>query len=106
MATVFVNAISRAVGTTEVISFTAPEKCIVIGGSINNLLSTTVPFTIKIRRGTEDTYIQKDKRIEAGDPFELSKGNKLVLATGDKLIVSAKVDSSIDAVFSILQGVA
>jgi hypothetical protein len=106
MATVFVNAISRAVGTTEVISFTAPEKCIVIGGSINNLLSTTVPFTIKIRRGSEDTYIQKDKRIEAGDPFELSKGNKLVLATGDKLIVSAKVDSSIDAVFSILQGVA
>jgi hypothetical protein len=106
MATVFVNAISRAVGTTEVISFTAPEKCIVIGGSINNLLSTTVPFTIKIRRGTEDTYIQKDKRIEAGDPFELSKGNKLVLATGDKLVVSAKVDSSIDAVFSILQGVA
>ena len=106
MATVFVNAISRAVGTTEVISFTAPEKCIVIGGSINNLLSTTVPFTIKIRRGSQDTYIQKDKRIEAGDPFELSKGNKLVLATGDKLIVSAKVDSSIDAVFSILQGVA
>lgn len=106
MATVFVNAISRAVGTAEVISFTAPEKCIVIGGSINNLLSTTVPFTIKIRRGSEDTYIQKDKRIEAGDPFELSKGNKLVLATGDKLIVSAKVDSSIDAVFSILQGVA
>lgn len=106
MATVFVNAISRAVGTQEVISFTAPEKCIVIGGSINNLLSTTVPFTIKLRRGTEDTYVQKDKRIEAGDPFELSKGNKLVLATGDKLIVSAKVDSSIDAVFSILQGVA
>jgi hypothetical protein len=105
MATVFVNAISRAVGTQEVISFTAPEKCIVIGGSINNLLSTTVPFTLKIRRGTDDTYIQKDKRIDAGEPYELSKGNKLVLATGDKLVISAKVASSIDAVFSILQGV-
>lgn len=105
MATVFVNAISRAVGTTEVISFTAPEKCIVIGGSISNLMSTTIPFTLKIRRGLEDTYIHKDKRIDAGDPYELSKGNKLVLAAGDKLIISAKVDSSIDAVFSILQGV-
>ena len=105
MATVFVNAISRAVGTSEVISFTAPEKCIVIGGSINNLLSTSVPFTLKIRRGTEDTYIQKDKRVDAGEPYELSKGNKLVLATGDKLIISAKVAASIDAVFSILQGV-
>jgi hypothetical protein len=106
MATVFVNAISRAVGTTPVVSFTAPEKCIVIGGSISNLLTTTVPFTLIIRRASEDTYIQKDKRIEAGEPFELSKGNKLVLAPGDSLVVSAKVDSSIDAVFSILQGVA
>jgi hypothetical protein len=33
------------------------------------------------------------------------KGNKLVLSTGDKLVVSAQVASSIDAVFSILQGV-
>jgi hypothetical protein len=33
------------------------------------------------------------------------KGNKLVLAVGDKLIVSSKVDSSLDVVFSILQGV-
>jgi len=105
MATIFVNAISRAVGTSEVISFTAPEKCIVIGGSISNLKSTTIPFTLKIRRGSEDTYIHKDKRIDAGDPYELSKGNKLVLATGDKIVISAKVDSSIDAVFSILQGV-
>jgi len=105
MATAFVNAISRAVGTTEVISFTAPEKSIVIGGSITNKLSTTVPFTLILRRGTDDTYIQKDRRVEANDPFELMRGNKLVLNTGDKLVISAKVDSSIDAVFSILQGV-
>ena len=105
MATVFVNAISRAVGTTEVISFTAPEKCIVIGCSITNLLSTTVPFTIKIRRGSDDTFVHKDKRIEAGEPFELMKGNKLVLLPGDKLVVSSKVASSLDVVFSILQGV-
>lgn len=105
MATVFLNTISRAVGTTEVINFTAPEKAIVIGCSISNLLSTTVPITIKLRRGSEDTFIHKDKRIESGEPFELMKGNKLVLASGDKLIVSSKVDSSIDVVFSILQGV-
>jgi hypothetical protein len=105
MATAFVNAISRAVGTTEVISFTAPEKSIVIGGSITNKLSTTVPFTLILRRGTDDTYIQKDRRVEANDPFELMRGNKLVLNTGDKLVISARVDSSIDAVFSILQGV-
>ena len=105
MATAFVNAISRAVGTTEVIGFTATDKSIVIGCSLTNLTSGTVPVTLVLRRGSDNTYIQKDKRIEAGEPFELMKGNKLVLASGDKLVVSAKVDSSIDAVFSILQGV-
>jgi hypothetical protein len=105
MATVFVNAISRAVGTTEVESFTAPEKSIVIGCSVTNVLSSTVPMTIKLRRSGVDTYIHKDKRVESGEPFELMKGNKLVLQTGDKLIVSSKVASSLDVVFSILQGV-
>jgi hypothetical protein len=105
MATSFTNAIANAVGTTEQIVFTATDKAIIVGGSVSNLLSTTVPFTIKVRRGTTDTYVHKDKRIESGEPFELMKGNKLVLAAGDKLIVSSKVDSSLDVVFSILQGV-
>jgi hypothetical protein len=105
MATSFTNAIANAVGITEQIVFTAADKSIVVGCSITNLLSTTVPITIKVRRGTTDTYIHKDKRVESGEPFELMKGNKLVLAASDKLIVSSKVDSSIDVVFSILQGV-
>jgi hypothetical protein len=105
MATSFTNAIANAVGTTEQIVFTATDKAIVVGGSVTNILSTTAPMTIKVRRGTQDTYVHKDKRIEAGEPFELMKGNKLVLAAGDKLIVSSKVNSSLDVVFSILQGV-
>jgi hypothetical protein len=105
MATSFTNAIANAVGTTEQIVFTATDKSIVVGCSVTNILSTTVPITIKLRRGSQDTYVQRDKRIESGEPFELMKGNKLVLASGDKLIVSSKVDSSVDVVFSILQGV-
>jgi hypothetical protein len=105
MATSFTNAIANAVGTTEQIVFTATDKSIVVGCSITNLLSTTVPITIKVRRGSTDTYVHKDKRVESGEPFELMKGNKLVLQASDKLIVSSKVDSSLDVVFSILQGV-
>jgi len=37
---------------------------------------------------------------------QIFKGNKLVLAAGDKLIISSGMAASIDAVFSILQGVA
>lgn len=105
MATTFTNATVRGVGTQEVLAHTATEKSIVIGCSITNLLSTTVPVTIKVRNGSTDTYWAKNKRIEAGAPDELMKGNKLVLQAGESLVVSALVDSSIDVVLSILQGV-
>ena len=105
MSTSFINAIANSVGTTEQVVYTASGKAIVIGCSITNKLTTTVPMTIKLRRSGVDTYIHKDKRIESGEPFELMKGNKLVLASGDILVVSAAVDSSLDVVFSILQGV-
>jgi hypothetical protein len=105
MPTIFTNAIRNSVGTTEVVAYTATEKAIVIGCSVSNLLSTTVPFTIKTRRGNVDTFVHKNKRIDAGDPFELMRGNKLVLLPGDSLVVSALVPQSLDVVFSILQGV-
>jgi hypothetical protein len=105
MTTSFTNAIANAVGTTEQVVFTATNKSIVIGCSVTNLLSTAVTFTIKLRRGSTDTYVHKDKRVESGEPFELMKGNKLVLVAGDKLIVSSKVNTGIDVIFSILQGV-
>jgi hypothetical protein len=106
MATIFINAISNGVGTAEVINFTATDKSIIIGGNLSNLLTTSVPVNIILRRGTTDTYIHKNKRIEAGDAFDVFKGTKLVLASGDKLVISSGIASSIDAVFSILQGVA
>jgi hypothetical protein len=105
MAISFTNAIANAVGTTDVIVFTAPSKSIVVGGSVTNILSSTVPMSIKVRRGVTDTHVHKDKRIEVGVAYELMSGNKLVLASGDKIIVSSQVASSIDVVFSIMQGV-
>ena len=105
MPTTFTNAIANSVGITDVEVYTAPSKSIVIGCSVSNLLSSTVPITIKTRRASTDTFIYKDSRIEAGDPSALMQGNKLVLLTGDKLVVSAKVAASVDVMFSILQGV-
>ena len=43
MATIFINTISSAVGTTEVIAFTATEKSMLVGGTVVNLLGSTVP---------------------------------------------------------------
>jgi hypothetical protein len=105
MATTFTNAIANGVGTAETVVYTATEKAIIIGCSVSNLLSTTVPFTIKTRRAGVDTFVHKNKRIDAGDPYELMRGNKLVLLPGDSLVVSAMIAQSLDVIFSILQGV-
>jgi hypothetical protein len=105
MATSFTNATVASVGTQEIEVYTASQKSVVIGGSITNKLSTTVPVSIILRRTAGDFYVQKERRVESNEPFELMKGNKLILNPGDKLVVSAKVDNSVDVVFSILQGV-
>lgn len=105
MATSFINVVSKSVGTTEVISFTATEKSILIGGNIVSLKTTSVPVNLILRRGTDNMYLFKAKRIQTGEGLEISKGNKLVLAVGDKLVISAGADNGVDAVFSILQGV-
>ena len=105
MAAIFVNAVAKSIGTQSVEVYVAPSKAVVIGGNITNKLSSTVPVNIILRKGVDDIYVQQNRRIFAGEPFELNQGNKLVLNAGDKLIVSALVDSSIDVVFSLLQGV-
>jgi hypothetical protein len=105
MATIFINTISNTVGTTEVIAFTATEKSMLVGGTVVNLLGSTVPFNLKLRRGATDVYLHKGKRIATGETFALEESRKTVLSVGDKLVVSADVDSAVDVVFSILQGV-
>jgi hypothetical protein len=105
MATTFTNVTSRSVGTTEVVSYTATEKSVLIGANITSLKSTTVPVTLILRKGNDDTYILKGKRIDTGEGFELARGGKLILLSGDKLVISAGLDNGVDAIFSILQGV-
>jgi hypothetical protein len=105
MATIFINTISTNVGTTEVVAFTATEKSMLVGGTVVNLIGSTVPFNLKLRRGATDVYLHKGKRVEVGETFALDASRKTVLSTGDKLVVSADADTSVDIVFSILQGV-
>lgn len=105
MVTSFINTISTSVGTAEVIAFTATEKSMLAGGTVVNLIGSTVPFNLKLRRGATDVYLHKGKRIESGETFALEASRKTVLAVGDKLVVSADADNAVDVVFSILQGV-
>jgi hypothetical protein len=106
MANTFINATSRNIGTSEVVVYTAATKAILIGCNITNVTGSIVPVDIILRKSGNDTYIKKQLRIENGISEEIMKGNKLVFAVGDSLVVKGYVSNSIDVILSLLSGVA
>lgn len=107
MATSFINSTTSAVGTTEVLIYTAPvgEKAILIGCNIANILNTTIPFDLYVKKGVNTFYVVKSNRVTTGSNVEVMKGNKIVLDSEDKVYVRADVEASIDVILSILSGV-
>jgi hypothetical protein len=107
MATSFINSTTSSVGTTEVLIYTAPvgEKAILIGCNIANILNSTIPFDLYVKKGVNSFYVVKSHRVLTGENVEVMKGNKIVLDSEDKVYVKAEVDNSIDVILSILSGV-
>lgn len=108
MATSFINATARDVGTTEVVLYTTPAgvKAILIGCNMANKTGATLPISLVLRKSTGDLFVVKNKRVLNGDNEEVMRGNKLVLASGDQLVVVSNDDNAFDVVASILTGVA
>lgn len=100
----FINVTASNIGKAEVEVYEAVTKSILIGGNLANRKSTTVPVSVMIRKGTNDFFIAKDKKVDANDNRELFSG-KIVLNAGDKIFSVSKVDASIDLTLSILTGV-
>lgn len=107
MATSFINAVARNVGTAESVVYTVPAltKAILIGCNLANKADTALPVNLILRKASGDTYIVKNKRVVNGENDEVMKGNKMVLQTGDQLIASTTLASGFDVVASILEGV-
>jgi hypothetical protein len=101
----FTNATANAVGTTETLIFTASNNAIVIGYSITNVTTATVPVSVKLWKSTGNVQLQSNVRVAANDSLHLPQGNKIVLKGGDSITVTSQVNSSVDVAFSIMQGV-
>jgi hypothetical protein len=109
MSNTFVNATAANVGTTPVAVYTVPtgKKSIVIGLSVANILGSTLPVDVRIRKGSDSSYVYVTKatRVEAGLPLEIMRGNKIVLRSGDAVYISAPLDNAFDCVVSVLEDV-
>ncbi len=107
MATNFTSVITETIGEDEVVIYQSPAgiKSIVIGCSVANKTTASLPVTLKIKRGEAIAYYVRNKKIATGDNDELMKGNKIVLLSGDQLIASSIETDSFSAIVSALTGV-
>ena len=107
MANTFKNRTLRAVGTspTDVGAVVAAStQTTLIGMTMANITSGVINVTATVNDGTNTTHIVKDAPIPTGGSLILLGGDqKVVLMTGDKVIVTSNTASSVDVIMSFLE---
>ena len=107
MANTFKNRTLRAVGTgaTDVGAVVAAStQTTLIGMTLANIVSSVISVTVTLHDGTNTTNIVKDAPIPTGGSLVVLGGDqKVVLMTGDKIIVTSNTASSVDVVMSFLE---
>ena len=107
MANTFKNRTLRAVGTSPVdVGAIVGEgvQTTLIGMTMANITSGVINVTATLNDGTNTTHIVKDAPIPTGGSLILLGGDqKVVLMTGDKVIVTSNTASSVDVIMSFLE---
>ena len=107
MANTFKNRTLRGVGTTPVdvgAAVASSTQTTLIGMTVSNVVSSVISVTVTLNDGTNTTNIVKDAPIPTGGSLLVCGGDqKIVLMTGDKLIVTSNTASSADVITSFLE---
>ena len=107
MANAFKNRTLRAVGTSPVdvgAVVAGSTETTLIGMTLANITSGVISVTATLNDGTNTTHIVKDAPIPTGGSLILLGGDqKVVLMTGDKVIVTSNTASSVDVIMSFLE---
>ena len=107
MANTFKNRTLRAVGTSATAVgavVAASTQTTLIGMTMANITSGVINVTATLNDGTNTTHIVKDAPIPTGGSLILLGGDqKVVLMTGDKIIVTSNTASSVDVIMSFLE---
>jgi len=109
MANIFKRKLERTIGTTptDVGSYTvaANTTVIVVGFSVTNITGASITANVYIQDvATANTSLVTNAPISAGSSLVVGGGDqKIVLQTGDSMMVQSSAASSIDAVMSIME---
>ena len=107
MANTFKNRTLRQVGTSPVdvgAVVAASTQTTLIGMTLANVTSGVISVTATLHDGSNTTHIVKDAPIPTGGSLVVLGGDqKVVLMTGDKVIVTSNTASSVDVIMSFLE---
>ena len=107
MANTFKNRTLRQVGTSPVdvgAVVAASTQTTLIGMTLANVTSGVISVTATLHDGSNTTHIVKDAPIPTGGSLVVLGGDqKVVLMTGDKIIVTSNTASSVDVIMSFLE---
>ena len=107
MANTFKNRTLRQVGTSPVdvgAVVAASPQTTLIGMTLANVTSGVISVTATLHDGSNTTHIVKDAPIPTGGSLVVLGGDqKVVLMTGDKIIVTSNTASSCDVIMSFLE---
>lgn len=108
MANIFYRKVSANVGTsaTTVGSYTvaASTKAVVLGLTVSNTTGSAVNADVYINNGSDSYYLVKTAPISAGGALiPIGGDQKLVLQTGDNVVVKSDSASSLDVVMSLME---
>jgi hypothetical protein len=98
------QTVTALVTTNPTIVYTAPVGYtgVVLLAQVANVGATSEDVTLVHRRSSTDTRILKQYPIAANDTANLLSG-KLVLESGDKLVLSGSDDTNLEFIASILE---
>ena len=107
MANTFKNEVFNGSNTTastdmNVYTVGSSTTTVVIGLVLANTTSSQITVSIKLNAGSI-VYLAKNIPIPSGSSFEYMGGNKIVMETGNSLIVQASAANSLDTVASIME---
>lgn len=98
------QTITAVVSTTPTIVYTAPVGYtgVVLLAQVANISSNSQDITLVHRRGAIDTELLQNYPVSGNDSVSLLSG-KLVLQSGDKLVLSGSTTTDLKLVASILE---
>jgi len=105
MANQFTSYVAKNVGTTPVtlVTVASATQTTVIGLTVANTTGSSITADIYVTRSATNYYVVKSASIGSGTTFVAVGGDqKLVLTTGDALVVVTNTATSADVIASVL----